>query len=119
MLFLLRLKEARVGVWQRAELGRPQMLLSARSRVSSLDSPCSVSGCSCSVMEPDHSLLWPCTVSCRRFFSPTKAESGSSLSLQNWRLSCCSWGSVPRWSGLSSDSYRYTSEHCRDSEAAL
>ena len=57
MLFLLRLKVAKAGVWQRAELGRPQMLLSARSRVSSLLRPLMVPAPSCRVMDPDHSLL--------------------------------------------------------------
>ena len=52
MLFLLRL-----GVWQRAPSGRPQMLLSARLSLSSLSRWRKVSGCNCIVMLPDHSEL--------------------------------------------------------------
>ena len=57
MLFLLRLRLCRLGVWQRAPSGRPQMLLSARLSLSSLSRWRKVSGCNCIVMLPDHSEL--------------------------------------------------------------
>ena len=57
MLFLLRLRLWRAGVWQSAPSGSPQMLLSARSSTSSLSRWRNVSGCNCIVMLPDHSEL--------------------------------------------------------------